>query len=43
MGTALYFVSFTISSLSSILTQFDTRANIIADKLNLVDDFAKEA
>ncbi|CAG9311484.1 unnamed protein product [Blepharisma stoltei] len=42
MIIALYFVSFNISSLSSMLSQIDIKKNQIDQKLALVDEFSKE-
>lgn len=39
---ALYFVSFSISSLSSMLSQIDIRKNLLRQKMSFVDDFSKE-
>lgn len=42
MVFALYFVSFSISSLSSMLSQIDIRKNLLRQKMTFVDDFSKE-
>lgn len=42
MIAGLYFLSFTISSLSSTLTQVDNRENMVLKKLAIVDTMAKE-
>jgi hyperpolarization activated cyclic nucleotide-gated potassium channel 1 len=39
----LYFFSFTIGSLSSILSGIDTKENALINKLAVIDEFAKEA
>jgi len=43
MMFGLYFFSFTIGSLSSMLARMDTKENMLINKLAVVDEFAKEA
>lgn len=43
MVFSLYFFSFTIGSLTSLLSSIDTKENILIHKLALVDEFALEA
>jgi len=43
MLAGLYFLSFTISSLSSMFSQIDTKQTMIDTKMSHIDEFAKEA
>lgn len=43
MGFGLCFFSFTIGSLSSMLSNIDTKENALMNKLAIIDEFAKEA
>jgi CRP-like cAMP-binding protein len=42
MMFALYFLSFSISSLSSVLSQIDLKKNLVRQKMAFIDDFSKE-
>jgi CRP-like cAMP-binding protein len=39
---ALYFLSFSISSLSSMLSQIDIKKNLVRQKMAFIDDYSKE-
>ena len=43
MCTGLYFFSFTISSLNSLLSSYDLKENILESKIAAIDEFASEA
>lgn len=38
----LFFVSFTIGSLSSLMSGLDTKENLLNSKLAIIDEFSKE-
>ena len=42
MSCALYFLSFTISNISSMLSQIDTKKNLLRQKMIFIDEFSKE-
>jgi len=39
----LYFLSFTVGSLASMLSSFDTKENVLLSKLAVIDEFSKES
>jgi hypothetical protein len=43
MMFGLFFISFTIGSLSSMLSGIDSKENNLLNKLTIIDEFAKEA
>ena len=43
MTFSVYFLSFVIGSLTSMLSTMDSKKNILVAKLALIDEFTKEA
>lgn len=43
MSFGMIFISFTIGSLSAMMSGMDSKENSLMNRLNIIDEFAKEA